>query len=685
SNCSAINSAFIDPQSFEIAHFEPGDYISITWSTNTIYARIFPLISTFPAEIRLNKIFVNSFNVSPDTLVSISEAPNFSLAGTLTISSNIEETALLSQIDQIKSCLGKFYVPHSQMIPYFLSHFSILFREIVPANDEMNQNVSLDQLPDLSVLYISADSKKICLPNTINQHFIIKSKSIQIKLFKENTIGLFDESVSIPHSFNPDLIQGVDKYIHILKKRIYYPISNKKLYHDIGVLRSKGMVIHGIAGIGKKSIVYKFCKTHALTLFSLDCAELRIEPNHFDNIIKKYNPDIILLKHFDAVFDSVNPDFFKIDFIDNFKTFLKNIQNSAYFIVTCYHVNKIMEFRSAKLFDFDIEILLPDSLQRTHIINSLLTQYKHNMTIDEIMNVVKHTHGFIPVDLKNLVRESGNCACARILNDPLSQNSSITYDDFASPLVSIKPSIIRDMLVHVPDTSWADIGGMESVKASVKECLEWPWKYPEAFKRMSISPPSGLLLYGPPGCSKTMIARAISNESGLNFISIKGPELVNMYVGETERSIRNLFNKARCAAPCIIFFDELDSFTSKDFSNYKTKCGVDNRILGQLMTEIDGISTQHGQVFVIGATNKPFSLDPALIRCGRFDRLIYVPLPDATSRKEIFKLKFLKMPVDSSMDIDLLVSKTHNFSGAEIVAVCQKAAITSLGEDPTST
>ncbi|KAF1743788.1 hypothetical protein MXB_1436 [Myxobolus squamalis] len=459
---STLNSVFVDPESFHIADFKAGDYISISWSTNMIYGRIFPLKSALPSEIMLTKIFVDSFSISPDTLVSISEAPNFSLADSIIISSNIEGTVLLFLIDQIKSCLG--------------------------------------------------------------------------------------------------------------------------------VPRSKGMVVHGIAGTGKKSIVYKFCQMHALTICTFDCAE----------------------------------------------------------------------------------------------VSSLLTPYKHKMTADDIKNVVERTHGFVPADINNLIWESGNCACARIIEASTAENSFIAFNDFFTPLVEIKPTVIRDMLVYVPETSWADIGGMELVKASVKECLEAPWKNPEGFKRLSISPPSGVLLYGPPGCSKTMIARAIARDSGFNFISVRGPELVNKYVGETERSIRNLFKKARFAAPCVIFFDELDSFTSIDISHSNTTSEVNNRILGQLKTEIDGFSTQRGQVFVIGATNKPFSLDPSLIRCGRFDRLIYVPLPDPTSRKEIFKLKFSKMPVDPNIEIDILISKTHNFSGAEIVAACKEAAIASLREDINS-
>ncbi|XP_013881962.1 spermatogenesis-associated protein 5 [Austrofundulus limnaeus] len=220
---------------------------------------------------------------------------------------------------------------------------------------------------------------------------------------------------------------------------------------------------------------------------------------------------------------------------------------------------------------------------------------------------------------------------------------------------------------------------MAEVKLKLKQAVEWPLKHPEAFTRMGIQPPKGVLLYGPPGCSKTMIAKALANESGLNFLAIKGPELLSKYVGESERAVREVFRKARAVAPSIVFFDEIDALASERGSSSGSS-GVGDRVLAQLLTEMDGIEQLRG-VTVLAATNRPDMIDKALMRPGRLDRIVYVPLPDAATRLEIFSLQFRSMPVADDVSVDDLVTRTNKYSGAEITAVCREAALLALQED----
>merc|ERR1712223_354785 len=237
---------------------------------------------------------------------------------------------------------------------------------------------------------------------------------------------------------------------------------------------------------------------------------------------------------------------------------------------------------------------------------------------------------------------------------------------------------MREVQVRVPNVTWQDIGGLDELKLKLKQSVEWPIKHPEAFKRMGITAPKGVLMYGPPGCSKTMIAKALANESQLNFVAIKGPELFKKYVGESEQAVRQLFNRARRVSPCIVFFDEIDALGSERGSS-SSKVG--DRVLAQMLTEMDGIE-QLKDVIVVAATNRPDMIDKALIRPGRLDRNVYVPLPDEKTRLKIFQIHTRKKPLDhENVDPQKLASQTKDYSGAEIAAICNEAALATLEEN----
>ncbi len=246
-------------------------------------------------------------------------------------------------------------------------------------------------------------------------------------------------------------------------------------------------------------------------------------------------------------------------------------------------------------------------------------------------------------------------------------------EDFLGSLKDVEPSAIREVFVEVPDIRWEDVGGLAEVKERLIESVEWPLRYGRLFERAGIKPPKGILISGPPGCGKTLLAKAVANESKVNFISVKGPALLSMYVGESERGVREVFHKARQAAPCIIFFDEIDALLPTRGTG-PTDSHVSERVLSQFLTELDGIEELQG-VLVLGATNRVDILDPAVVRPGRFDEIVEIPLPDQEDRREIFQIHLKNKPLAAGINFSDLVARSDGFSGAEIAAVCNIAAL----------
>uniref|UniRef100_A0A915J0A0 AAA+ ATPase domain-containing protein n=1 Tax=Romanomermis culicivorax TaxID=13658 RepID=A0A915J0A0_ROMCU len=257
----------------------------------------------------------------------------------------------------------------------------------------------------------------------------------------------------------------------------------------------------------------------------------------------------------------------------------------------------------------------------------------------------------------------------------------ITIHELNEAFGRIRPSNMRQIYTEVPKVFWNDIGGQQELKEQLRQAIEWPLKHAEAFRRLGISPPKGVLMYGPPGCSKTMVAKAIATESGLNFLSVKGPELFSKWVGESERAVREVFSKARQVAPSIIFFDEIDALGSHRSEGSEKSGGsnVADRVLTQILTEMDGIQSLNN-VLIVAATNRPDVIDRALLRPGRLDRMVYVPLPDIETRKAILQIRFRHTPVDTDVDLEFLATETKGYSGAELVALCTEAALSAMQE-----
>lgn len=339
-------------------------------------------------------------------------------------------------------------------------------------------------------------------------------------------------------------------------------------------------------------------------------------------------------------------------------------------------------------FDREIEVGIPNATGRQEILDALLRNTPHTVPVSVLASVASRTHGYVGADLAAVCNEAGMLAARRAieggdaLNDTRAAASAhIDETDLLSGLRRVRPSAMREVQVDVPTIRWSDIGGQDRAKQELCEAVEWPLKHPEAFERMGIRAPRGILLYGPPGCSKTLMAKALATESSLNFLAVKGPEVFSKWVGESEKAVQAVFRKARAVAPSIVFFDEIDAIAGQRQEDGGG--GVGDRVLSQLLSEMDGVEALRN-VTVVAATNRPDMIDSALLRPGRMDRLVYVGPPDGPAREQILRKNLRDAPCGSTVDVPALAAATDGCSGAEVVAVCREGALLAMKEDPVN-
>ncbi len=338
-------------------------------------------------------------------------------------------------------------------------------------------------------------------------------------------------------------------------------------------------------------------------------------------------------------------------------------------------------------FDREIAISIPDREGRTEILEIHSRGMPLAADVD-LAHLAAITHGFIGADLEALCREAAMVCLRRLLPAIDFASGQIPYEtlrsleirmaDFEAALCEVEPSAIREVFVEVPDVGWGDVGGLEDVKERLIESVEWPLRHAEIFARVGVRPPKGILLSGPPGCGKTLLAKAAASQTQVNFISVKGPSLLSKYVGESERGVREVFHKAKQAAPCIIFFDEIDALVPTRGGG-GSDAHTTERVIGQFLAELDGVEELNG-VLVLGATNRPDILDPAILRPGRFDLLLEIPLPDLAGREAIFRIGLRGKPIAEDVSAEGLASQSDGFNGAEIQAVCTRAAWAAVRE-----
>ncbi|CAH2000899.1 unnamed protein product [Acanthoscelides obtectus] len=534
----------------------------------------------------------------------------------------------------------------------------------------------------------------------------IESKFNELRIKKEYAFYMVDRKTNLELyrdqcAFEKQELQkqsdripvGVEKEVHELQTLMKACLSKNSKPSCLPHIKS--VLLYGNSGTGKTMIANFVARESKANIFTVCAPDLySIQSNSIEETIKKCfknavenAPSVLVMDEIDILCPQRSGRLTDSEkrSVSTLLLLLDNLEHNAnVFIITTSNKPENIDpsFRRCGRLDREIEIPTPTPACRKAILSQLLSTVPNNVIEQDLHNVALKTHGFVGADLVLLFSLAGLNSAKR------SDVGMIEVEDLNCAMKQVRPSAMREVQIEVsmhlfygqvPNVKWSDIGGQERLKLILKQSVEWPLKHPESFSRLGVTPPKGVLMFGPPGCSKTMIAKALATESGLNFLSIKGPELFSKWVGESERAVREVFRKARQVAPSIIFFDEIDALGGERSSG--STSSVQERVLAQLLTELDGI-TSLSDVTIVAATNRPDRIDKALLRPGRLDRMVYVPLPDEGTRKEIFRIRFLKMPVSLqvNVDIDDLVSGTHGYSGAEITAICNEAAMMALEE-----
>ncbi len=501
---------------------------------------------------------------------------------------------------------------------------------------------------------------------------------------------------SIPRITYDDL-GGLKKEVQKIREMVELPMRHPELFEKLGVEAPKGVLLYGPPGTGKtllaKAVAGEtnshFTAISGPEIMGKYYGESEERLREIFKQAEENTPSIVFIDEIDSIApkrDEVTGEVEK-RIVSQLLTLMDGMKarGKVVVIAATNRPDSIdPALRRPGRFDREIEIGIPDQEGRMEI----LQIHTRGMPVDEKIDLkqfAKVTHGFVGADLESLSKEAAMRSLRRILPDidlqqekissEILQKIKISEDDFKEALKEVRPSALREVLVQVPNITWDDVGGLDSLKEELKEAIEWPLKHKDAFQYVDVTSPKGILLYGPPGTGKTLIAKALAKMTESNFISIKGPELLSKWVGESEKGVREIFRKARQAAPCIIFFDEIDALAPRRSGGDSSH--VSENVVSQILTEIDGLE-ELNDVLIIGATNRLDIVDEALLRPGRFDRVIEVPKPDAKGRKHILEIHTKKKPLDSTVDLSKLVEITDGYSGAELAAICNRAAITAL-------
>ncbi|MBR9677532.1 CDC48 family AAA ATPase [Candidatus Woesearchaeota archaeon] len=495
-------------------------------------------------------------------------------------------------------------------------------------------------------------------------------------------------------------IGGLDEEIKKVREMVELPLKYPEIFERLGIEPPKGVLLHGSPGTGKTLLAKAVANETQSNFILINGPEImsKFYGQSEANLRKKFEdaeknaPSIIFIDEIDAIAPKREESKGEVErrVVAQLLATMDGLKSRGKVVViAATNIPNELDpaLRRPGRFDREIEIGVPKKEGRLNI----LKIHTRNMPLDKDVNLEKLagvTHGFVGADLESLAKESAMIVLRKIMPElklkeaePVPKETleklRISQKDFDEALKTVRPSALREVLIEKPTVSWDDVGGLEGVKQELKEAVEWPLQHPESFKKLGVNPPRGILLYGPPGTGKTMLAKAVAKESDANFILVKGPELLSKWVGESERAVRKIFDKARQTSPTIIFFDEIDSLAPRRGMSSDAK--VSERVVNQILTEMDGLETLKDVVF-LGATNRPDMLDTALLRPGRFDRIILVPVPDVKSREKIFKVHTKNMPL-KNVTLKELVDKTEGYAGADIEAICREAAILALRED----
>ena len=498
-----------------------------------------------------------------------------------------------------------------------------------------------------------------------------------------------------------DDIGGCARQLAQIRELVELPLRHPQIFRTVGIPPPRGVLMYGPPGSGKTMIAKAVAAETGAFFFLLNGPEImsKLAGESESNLRKAFEeaeknaPSIIFIDEIDSIAPKRDKAGGEVErrIVSQLLTLMDGIKpTSNVVVIAATNRPNVIDpaLRRFGRFDRELDIGVPDDDGRLEIIRIKTRNMKLAKDCD-LEQIAKDTHGYVGADISQLCMEAAFEAIrtkmhlidvdADKIDAEVLDAIEITSDHFRHALSVTNPSALRENVVEVPNVTWEDVGGLEEVKKELYETVQYPVEHADKFLKFGMSPSKGVLFYGPPGCGKTLLAKAIANECGANFISIKGPELLTMWFGESEANVRDLFDKARAAAPCILFFDEIDSIAKARGGSGGGSSEAGDRVINQILTEIDGVGSKKS-VFVIGATNRPDILDNAVTRPGRLDQLIYIPLPDYLSRLSIFKANLRKSPIAPDVDMELMAKATEGFSGADITEICQRAAKNAIRE-----
>jgi transitional endoplasmic reticulum ATPase len=659
--------ALVDPKVMEIMDLTPGDVIEVINKKNkNTYALLWSSPSSDYGKglIRIDGYTRSNIGGGIDDRVTIRKVDNIEKAEQLIIFPT-EELNIVGLEDHLPELLDGRVVTRGDVIPLNIMGRKIGF-----------------------VINSISPTNKVTIIDSHLTEFIISA------IPKGTTRG------AMPRITYED-IGGLKNEVQKVREMIELPLRHPEIFERIGIEAPKGVLLYGPPGTGKTLLAKAVANETNANFYSIGGPEIMSKfygesEERLRDTFKQAEenaPSIIFIDEIDSIApkrEEVSGDVEK-RIVSQLLTLMDGLvaRGKVVVIGATNRPNAIdPALRRPGRFDREIEIGIPDRDGRYDI----LQIHTRGMPLVDDINLeqfAKITHGFVGADLESLSKEAAMRALRRELPNINMEQSKIpievlnrikiTDDDFENALKDIQPSAMREIQIQRPNVHWEDIGGLSDIKNELAEVIEWPLKYPDLFSEGDVKPPKGLLLYGRPGTGKTLIAKAVATTSESNFISIKGPELLSKWVGESEKGVREVFRKARQAAPCIIFFDEIDSIAPRRNTSSGTDSHVTERMVSQLLTEIDGLEDLKG-VVIIGATNRPDIIDEALLRPGRFDRILDVPLPDKDARRQILLILTKKKPLDSTWDINKLIELTGGYTGADLEALVNAAAIAAIKE-----
>jgi len=552
----------------------------------------------------------------------------------------------------------------------------------VVKGDKVRANLFGSRSVDYTITGTSPEGVVLINPNTTFQLELVKQDGERKRKISYEDIG------------------GLGNQVQRIREMIELPLKYPEIFERLGIQPPKGVFMYGPPGTGKTLIVRAVA--HETDAYFINISGPEIMGKFYgesEGRIRKifeeaqqHAPAIIFIDEIDAIApkreDMGGEKQVEKRVVAQLLSLMDGLESRGKVIVIgATNIPNAIDpaLRRPGRFDREISISIPDKKGRLEILYIHTRGIPMSMDVD-MEKLAEITHGFVGADLEALAREAAMTALRKILPQidfemaeipyEILMSLEVTMDNFIDAMKEVEPSAIREVFVEVPDVKWDDVGGLDEIKEALKETVEWPLKYDDLFKKADTKPPKGIILHGKPGTGKTYMAKALASESGVNFISVKGPQILSKYIGESEKGVRELFRMAKQASPCILFLDEIDSLTPRR-SEDGSGSGVLDRVIGQFLTEMDGIEDLKG-VIVLAATNRIDLIDPALLRSGRFDLLFEVPLPDLKTREKIFAIHTRKKPLSKKINLNKLASKTEGLTGSDIEFICRKAAMLAI-------